>query len=251
MPQKGMRVAGATRLLTLNLNGHGAKHGPWPRRRELVLELLRAQAPDVVALQAVAMDAGSNQAAELAEQLPEYRYAHSESAVPGAAGLGCALLSRWPLHEPALLRFPAHAGSEDPGPRVALRARAALAQRSLQVCSAHVSWVPEQAARQLGELGRWLSGLAGDVVLAGDLNTPSGSPLLEPLLAAGLHDVWETLRGEEPGPTFESDAPTLRIDFIFASAALTPRAVQIERAACARDGVRLSDHLALAACFAA
>jgi endonuclease/exonuclease/phosphatase family metal-dependent hydrolase len=66
--------------------------------------------------------------------------------------------------------------------------------------------------------------LAGPRILAGDLNTPPSAELIRTTMPAdGWIDAWGALRGDEPGPTFESDAPTIRIDYFFVSPELRER----------------------------
>jgi endonuclease/exonuclease/phosphatase family metal-dependent hydrolase len=243
------------KLLTLNLNGYAEKHGPWERRRERIIELLGRERPDVLALQAVATDpardGGLDQATQLARARPEYGWLHVEP--PDLAGLqpGSAFLSRLPLHDIAALPLTPRPGCADSSPRVALHACIALPLGPLHVFNAHLSWVPAQAAENLRELLPWVASFGAPAIVAGDLNTPADSPLLDALRDRGFRDLWQQLRGDEPGPTFESHDPSLRIDFVWASAALAARARDIERLDGERDGEHLSDHLGLSASFRA
>jgi exonuclease III len=91
------------KIMTLNLNFYKRKHGPWPVRRELIVFAIRQHAPDIVAFQAVradrASEEGKDQAAQLAERLPEYKHVVFRAAVRRADGSqdGSALLSRLPF----------------------------------------------------------------------------------------------------------------------------------------------------------
>jgi hypothetical protein len=50
--------------------------------------------------------------------------------------------------------------------------------------------------------------------LAGDLNAPAGEDRPDALRDAGWTDVWAALHPGQPGYTFESDAPSIRIDYV-------------------------------------
>jgi len=104
----------------------------------------------------------------------------------------------------------------------------------------------------------------GNELLVGDLNTiapedPVGDPppgiepredarpraphhVLRPLADAGHVDCFRTMHPNDPGYTYPSDSPWLRLDYVFASAQLAPRlrdcnVVRTELAS------RASDHL--------
>jgi endonuclease/exonuclease/phosphatase family metal-dependent hydrolase len=90
----------------------------------------------------------------------------------------------------------------------------------------------------------YLQHLSGPAVLLGDLNAPPEGPGMQQLAAAGWIDVWAQLHPDDPGYTFEADAPSQRIDYVWANAAAAPRLRAIERIQ-PQGGARLSDHLGL------
>ncbi|ADB73126.1 hypothetical protein Gobs01_02638 [Geodermatophilus obscurus DSM 43160] len=102
---------------------------------------------------------------------------------------GIALLSRLPVLEWSVLDLGAGRARlpvQGPDPRTGRvrwwwfpdEPRAAVAARlgSLTVVATHLSFAPPTAVRQLLRLRRWIAGMPGPVVLAGDLNLPGALP---------------------------------------------------------------------------
>lgn len=86
------------RVMTLNLNYDGARHGSWPERRALVAAQIRRFNPHLVALQAVWRPArADNQAEELAHELPGHVHVWFEPAMEEPSG--AAKGNQTPEHE--------------------------------------------------------------------------------------------------------------------------------------------------------
>lgn len=231
------------RAFTLNLSYLGARHGPWPARRALVVEALRALQPDVVALQAVWRTvAGDSQADEIAREVPGFESVAFEPVMEEAQGAkGLAVLAREPFVHLEARRLGSRAGTEDPDRRLVLRAR--IPRLSLH--NVHFSWVREQAAENVREALPLLNPREPALVL-GDFNFTPDDPLHERFREAGWIDAWQALRPHDPGYTFESDAPTMRIDYVYASPPLADRLRAIDLVGGDRgQPPRLSDHLGL------
>ncbi|MFW6060308.1 MAG: endonuclease/exonuclease/phosphatase family protein, partial [Phycisphaeraceae bacterium] len=217
----------------------------WPRRRGLVVEVIRDRQPDVIAFQEVAPDMRR----DLMRELPEYHWAPRETdarhdrplyvgdvayrhealeleahelivSEPGAAGD-----DGWPLS-----RWPAIYG----GTRARLRAKHADGP-ALLLWSVHL---PHQSAplRQhyadrLLEAWRPCRADGTRFVVAGDFNDRAGSPMHQHLLTdTGLADA--QVHRAERGPDWI---------VVGGDAEVTERAVvDLER-----GGVRASDHPAL------
>lgn len=229
------------RAITLNLNYLGTRHGPWPARRPLVVEALRALQPDVIALQAVWRTvAGDSQADELAREVPGYESVAYEPAAEDAQGTrGLALLARRPLEQIEKRTLGLRAGTEDPDRRIVQRAHLG----GLCLHNVHFSWVPEQVADNVREALPFLSA-RGPALVMGDFNLPPEDPLHGRFREAGWIDAWQTLRPRDPGYTFESDAPSVRIDYAYVSESLAPRLRAIDIIGGGRAASpRLSDHL--------
>ena len=131
---------------------------------------------------------------------------------------GIALLSRLPVLEWSVLdlgtgraRLPVQGLDPRTGrlrrwwfpdePRAAVAARL----ESLTVVSTHLSFAPHTAVRQLLRLRRWIAGMPGPVVLAGDLNLPGAVP-------ARLLGATALVRA----PSFPAAGPRLQLDHLLA-----------------------------------
>ncbi len=108
---------------------------------------------------------------------------------PSDASYGIALFSRRPVRRWSVLglgagrgRLPVQAHDPRTGrlrwwwipdePRIAVAAEL----DGLTVVGTHLSFAPPTAVRQLLRLRRWIAGLPGPTVVAGDLNLPGGVP---------------------------------------------------------------------------
>ncbi len=246
--------------MTLNINYYGSKHGPWDARRDIISAAISSAAPDRVLLQAVARDpsleAGADQARQLAADLRGYR-ALFRPVVSGEDGKtqGMGFLSRVRLVSTRTRPLTFREGLEDPNRRAVVAATVRLAETNqlMNVINAHFSWVPEQAADNVRETVQFLRTLAaGPSLLAGDFNTQPGSDeVLQPLRSEGWMDVWAALHHDQAGHTFESNQPTIRIDYVWANPALAKLAKSIDIIATqtSGSGARASDHFGLLADF--
>ena len=83
------------------------------------------------------------------------------------------------------------------------RAAVAAEVEGATVVSTHLSFAPHTAVRQLLRVRRWVAGLPGPVVVAGDLNLPGGLPA-------------RVLRGRDVvrTPSFPAAAPRVRLDHL-------------------------------------
>lgn len=232
------------RIATLNLNYRMTKHGAWEARRAAIVETIQREHADVVALQAVEGRDGSSQAAELAALLRYDHVVYVAAATEGDVNRGSAFIARRPLLDVAVRRLSMSAGLEDQNPRVVIRARVEAEGGAIDLYNAHFSWVPAQTLDNARETLQFRT--PGNTLLVGDLNSAAASPPVRTLQEAGLSDLWAALCPADPGPTFEADAPKLRIDYALASAGVQARAQSIQRIGTDRRNVpRLSDHLGL------
>lgn len=150
---------------------------------------------------------------------------------------GLAILSRVPVEEDEAIALTGLGLSGDPTERHLLMAR--LPDHALTLGVAHVSWVSEQAERNVGEIIGVL-GERGDALLVGDFNQPPGSAAVRALIGAGFADAWPRLRPGEDGFSYETGKLDTRIDYVFERAA-APLVTRIELIATAPDEA-LSDH---------
>jgi exodeoxyribonuclease-3 len=76
----------------------------------------------------------------------------------------------------------------------------------------------------------------------GDAADGAPREAIRTLLDAGYTDCYRALHPREPGYTYPSDAPWLRLDYAFASLALAPRLAACDLVAVG-GAERASDHL--------
>lgn len=237
-------------LLTLNLNEFGRKHGTWEQRQERLLRVLQTHRPDIVALQAVGAEAGTladqNQARQIALRMPEYTHTWFQEAQRTADDRvhGSAFLARTALTPVSRQALPYEDNAEDTNRRILLHARAQDGDNTLNIVNAHFSWVPALNLGNVVAALAYLNTLSGATLLLGDMNAPPDSGGMRLLAEFGWTDVWARLRPDDPGFTFESDAPAQRIDYVWANTAALARVQAIDRLLPAQDE-RLSDHLPL------
>jgi endonuclease/exonuclease/phosphatase family metal-dependent hydrolase len=245
------------RVLTLNINYYVEKHGPWSVRKNLIRTALQSSEADIIALQAVAKDPGVeeglDQATQLSRLLPEYRHVFFQAAAthPDGREEGSAILSRLPFAACEALKLTRRPNLDDQTERALLHARFDLPAGPLHLFNAHFSWIEEQTSDNLDQAIPYMRAFEGMGLLVGDLNTPSTSRLLERFRQAGWTDAWAELHPHEEGLTFESNQPSIRIDYAWLNASLKPylQSIEIVKTGREAEGERLSDHLGLLASF--
>ena len=99
------------RVMTWNLWWH---FGPWQSRRDLVVDTIRSNDPDVVCLQEVWSDESTDDAQDLADRLGLH-VARTDPVFWNGQSFGNAVLSRWPLERIADEQLPNAVGQ--PGHR--------------------------------------------------------------------------------------------------------------------------------------
>ncbi|EYB69148.1 hypothetical protein DEIPH_ctg011orf0132 [Deinococcus phoenicis] len=238
-----------TRLLTLNLQGYADRHGPWDERRKLIERAITEAQPDIVTLQAVALDPEqhpSDQATQLAASLEGYRAVFVAAQThPDGRQDGLAFLTMGPLPDVRRHELSLQPGLEDPSRRVLLHGRFETPEGPLDVFGAHFSWVPAQQEDNVREALSVLEGTAGPAaVLAGDFNMQPDSPHLGGLREAEWIDAWAALHPAENGFTFAEDRdPSIRIDYVWTRGV---RAQTISVVLAESEGLRrASDHAGL------
>ncbi|MFD3512134.1 endonuclease/exonuclease/phosphatase family protein [Streptomyces sp. NPDC058657] len=229
------------RVLTWNL---WWRFGPWDARRKAVLDVLREQRPDVVALQEVWANDQENLAGWLAEELGLLHWTWMRFAEPhhwqrrtggDTSDIGVAVLSRWPIGEEAAERLPA-AGAVDNG-RMALYARVDSPFGPVPVFTTHLnSAVYDSAARcaQVRALHRFVAEHRGEgafpPVVAGDFNAwpdsdemrlMGGYRTAPPVPGQVFVDAWEFAEPGAAWATWDSSnayhapGPSTRIDYVY------------------------------------
>lgn len=239
------------RIMTLNLNYMVDKHGPWPARRESINRAVKESSADVVALQAVKRPGKNSpdQACELAGALDDYSYSFFQAAEIQGDGtaLGSGFIARIPLTVSGSLQLTNSAEDEDPTPRLVLHTEMQTGHGPLHLFNCHFSWIPEQTSRNVLETLGYVNSFSGPKIMVGDFNAQPDSNALGMLFRAGWTDAWGKVRPAEEGLTFESDRPSIRIDYILVSPELRDAVLDVGLVGSSQDDVRLSDHLGLAA----
>lgn len=202
-------------------------------RMAAVVALIERHDVDVVILQA-ALDAENAPG-------PIEAILGREPAYEVVSHAGLAILSRVPIvQDEDVVALTGLGLPDDPSDRHLLLAT--LPDHGLTLAVAHVSWVGQQAERNLGEAIGVLGG-RGDALLVGDFNQPPESAAIEALAGAGFVDAWARLNPEDDGYSYEIGNRTTRIDYVFERAA-APLVTRIELVAVEPDEA-VSDHALL------
>ncbi len=269
---------GDVRVLTLNL---WQKFGAWADRRSVLIDGIRALAPDLLAFHESIKTDGYDQVTDLLG--PEFNIAHSKGR--DANGMGISIASRWPLGEvlevdlnvtPRTVGFPCTT--------LVVEVIAPDPVGQLLFVNHFPNWqlnFEHEREMQAVAAARFVEERIGQsnkqVVMAGDLDADpqaasvrfwSGRQSLADMSVC-YRDAWESTHPEDPGHTFTPrnplvrdgvvkgmrpfrDWPFRRIDYIFVRFG-AHGGLALDIAACARifdepiDGVFASDHFGLVA----
>jgi endonuclease/exonuclease/phosphatase family metal-dependent hydrolase len=237
------------RIATLNLNYYIEKHGPWELRKKLIAEKLRSINPHIIALQAVARHPdryeGKDQALQLYEALSGYQSHYFQEAQTSADGTqqGNAVIAALPIIEKNYLKLTLKSGLDDTNHRIITRTSFKTKDSTFDLYNAHFSWVEEQSTANVAEAVKFMEKGNSMAVLAGDLNTTEDSTSFAPFHKNKFTDAWYIARKDEPGYTFESDNPSVRIDYFWLSSVISGKLKNVEILASHPDSiVRFSDH---------
>ncbi|NJL01935.1 MAG: endonuclease/exonuclease/phosphatase family protein [Spirulinaceae cyanobacterium SM2_1_0] len=171
----------------------------WSQRRELLVQGLAAEQPDLIGIQEVKLP--ENTAAWLAEQLG---YAHVQLAphqpvdIPGIPPYGSAILSRRPFQQQATLDL----GSQG---RVAQRVQVEVDGHPLVFCNGHYFWYPGPAPGREAQVERllgWLADIPADcpIIAVGDFNGEPQTPAIA-RLRQHFTSAYAAHHGHEPDYT--------------------------------------------------
>lgn len=206
--------------------------------QEVDIEQERSGRADLTAVAAEAMGAVAHRfVAAIAGTPGATRMAATGAELPGTAGYGIAVLSRYPVvgwHVSSLPRIPYRFPVYWPGsgwvivdeePRTAVIGQLDTPLGPITFAGTHLSFIPGWNRRQLRRLVDDLQGFAGPRMLAGDLNlSPSAVGRVTSMRALGM------------AATFPAGAPRRQIDHI-----LTDEA-QFEVRRCEAPLMPISDH---------
>jgi endonuclease/exonuclease/phosphatase family metal-dependent hydrolase len=252
------------------------RFGPWERRQDAILAVLREQQPDVVCLQETWSTDGEDQAAVLAEGLG-YHAAVGEAPRFDGMGFANSVISRWPVEVVDSVPLPRPDGR--PGHRRAVAVRVDTPWGEWPFVTTHVDHrfdASDARECQLVRVLELVADLRGDperdlpVVVGGDLNATPDSDEIRlvtgrrqaPVRGLVLNDLWEQA-GDGPGHTWTRDNPysadtawpRRRLDYLMVSWPRPKPVGNAERAWLAGDGpvdvdgeaIWPSDHAAVVA----
>lgn len=197
------------RVLTFNIKHGATMNGDFDL--DVIAGVIRDAEPDLVALQEVDLRTrrarGLDLATELAQRtklLPAFG-----AAMPYDGGeYGVAILSRFTYTRTRRIALPFTGDNE---PRVALEALFELPDgEPLRFVSTHLdSSSASDRLAQAEHLNEQFGESETPTVLAGDFNAPPDSKTM-----AALTSNWIAACGPDPPPTFPSDAPRIKIDYV-------------------------------------
>jgi endonuclease/exonuclease/phosphatase family metal-dependent hydrolase len=202
---------------------------------------IRAQAPDIVALQEVDVhwadrSAFADQVAELAAKLGmQARFAPIYVLPPLRTGapsreFGVALLSRYPIvrfRNDTIARLSTQVQDPTPTPAPGLLDAVLDVQgHPVRVLNTHLDYRKDPAVRsqQVQQMLGFIGDMSVPTLVFGDMNAAPSAPELQPLLAR-LHDAWAG--STTPGFTYPADAPRERIDYVLVSPQFSVRSVRV------------------------
>ncbi len=246
------------------------RFGPWEQRQPAIIETLRGLDADVICLQEVWGDEGTDQAEILARELG-YFHVFAPIMTMNRLGFGNAILSRWPIAETRMVELSGRdetmegrcvVAAEIDGPR----------GRFMAFCT-HLNYRYEHShirQQQVADLAQFVAANSLKTyppVLCGDFNADPASDEIRMLKGLttcpepGLffHDAWEAAGPGGPGYTWDNGnahaaqeyEPNRRIDYIFVGAPKRRTAGHIADCRIVGDapvnGVYPSDHFAVLA----
>jgi endonuclease/exonuclease/phosphatase family metal-dependent hydrolase len=202
---------------------------------------IRAQSPDIVALQEVDVhgadrSAFADQVSELASKLgmqarfaPIYILPATTSGAPPRE-FGVALLSRYPIvrfRNDSIARLSTQVENPVPTPAPGLLdVLLDVHGQPVRVFNTHLDYRQEPAVRtrQVHEMLGYIGDLSVPTLVFGDMNAAPKAPELQPLLQR-LHDAWSG--ASSPGFTYPADSPRERIDYVLVSPQFTVRTIRV------------------------
>jgi len=195
------------RVLCWNLHHGVGEDGKLDLPR--IAELIKAQRPDVVALQEVdkqcRRSGSADQAAELAK-LTGMTGVFGKAMDHDGGEYGQAILSKHPIGETKVHRLPG-----DREPRIAFEAMVTIDGKMLRMVSVHLDH--QEDARRLKQAEALVAALSesdAPMILAGDFNDVPGSPPVKAFAAR-----WTPVAKKEPVFTCPAGKPEEEIDHVF------------------------------------
>ena len=177
---------------------------------ERTAKVIKAQNPDIVALQEVDNKADRTKNVDQTAELTKLTGMHAAfgKTIDIAGGeYGIAILSKYPILGYQMVQLPRQEKQEDRG---ALSAIIDLGEgKKLTFVCTHFCHVSEERrTKQAEKINEWFADLDGPVIVAGDFNAKPDSKTIET-----MKSKWADATNDKP--TFSSDRPRSKIDYIF------------------------------------
>lgn len=207
------RASWALRVMTYNI--HHCSGSDSDITPQATARVIRAQRPDLVALQEVdvgtARVGGRDLAAELAS-LTDMQVVFAKAMDYQGGEYGLAILSRYPVGKSTVVHLPGRAAAE---PRIALIVEIILPRRDepLRMINVHLDHVGDETDRlaQSRAIAAQFGLSTIRTILAGDFNARPDSQTIRNI------DSSFTDTSTDHSPTYPSGAPQRTIDYIFVS----------------------------------
>lgn len=246
------------RVLTVNLLTFAVAPDE-EARTQIVIDLIRRENPDLIALQEAGQSQQIENRAEVIAAATGYHFVWTSIGVDIDADYqgGPAVLSRWPILSQEIIALP-HLSADGVVERKAIRVTSDTPMGAVNLVGIHTTPEPDeqhqidQAVEGAELLARSLDQLPG--FIAGDFNAEPGSAAMQALRGTRpqgaasivLEDAWQSARPADTGLTYPSRNPARRIDYIYAAAGAQSQATPLDCRLVlqeALEGLYASDHL--------
>ena len=195
----------------------------------IMAETIRRQNPDIVSLNEMRdegpMDGYDAQVKILSEKTDMRGYFAEAISFEGQKPYGNGLLTRFPILKTEVIPIPVpevRPYSDWYEDRCLLKATLDVDGKALTVLVIHVGLNPDEAQRAIDTI---LANLPNErCILMGDFNLTPDSPILAPIFEK-MQDAAALIEGE--AFSYPSDAPNVKIDYVFASKDIKIKAAEI------------------------
>lgn len=235
-----------TRLRVMTYNAHSCKGMDGRISPRRVARVIAEQEPDIVAIQELdhgkSRSRGEDQATLIADLLG-YHVVYCPTVISGTERYGHAVLSRLPIETIKAAELPHDPKGVWPERRAALWTRLEMEDTIINVVTTHFGLSSGERLDQMNALlgADWLGPVLGSepIILCGDFNCAPGGPCYRTAVGK-LRDAG----ADTSSPTFSSNRPFTRLDYIFTSRHFEPKDTRVIR----NDLTRVtSDHLPVVA----
>lgn len=212
----GCSTIAQSKIATLTVLTYNIHHGEGTDAKldlERIARIIRAENPDLVALQEVdektERTANVSQAAELG-RLTGLHHAFGKAMDYRGGAYGQAILSRWPITQTKVQQLPQRAGRE---PRIVFVAQIESPHGNLNFATVHLDHQLEEVRLdQARALNKILADEKTPALLCGDFNAGPESSTMK-----FIFEHWLDAAGDRAANTIPSANPRKRIDYILAA----------------------------------